>query len=81
MRVYNDRPVIGHHTIIKEIHYIGDPEMEEIQENMGKENQEEKLSEDKDQEKKEEDKQHKENQAAEHHVNPAEKSKTQPNIP
>lgn len=38
MRVYNDRPVIGHHTIIKEIHYIGDPEMEEIQENMGKEN-------------------------------------------
>lgn len=27
LRVYNDgRPVIGHHTIIKEIHYIGDEE-------------------------------------------------------
>ena len=29
MRLYNDRPVIGHHTIIKEIHYIGEPEFQE----------------------------------------------------
>lgn len=34
MRVYNDRPVIGHHTIIKEIHYIVDQETHDIQENM-----------------------------------------------
>lgn len=40
VRIYNDRPVIGHHTIIKEIHYIGEQDMEMVQatENMIKEN-------------------------------------------
>lgn len=43
VRIYNDRPVIGHHTIIKEIHYIGeqDPEIVAATENMIKEGVEE----------------------------------------
>lgn len=33
VRVYNDRPVIGHHTIVKEIHYIGEPDGELVEAN------------------------------------------------